>query len=211
MYVDDRQYILVHCGKHVHNLQAVWIDIGRGIKNVKRTKRTESMRQVKFECSEEFYQRLNEERFRRNLTLQQLAIRALEWYFTLPESIHRRIDEAVSQAGEPDIMGLFKKVLRETGEVRIFEKSYRAFIKRNPQSSEVRVLMDMIEGHLDHLPIEKLRLLQQSLALDLKYYKSARIKTDIKPFHYNDVEASPATVVPSEDYAPDDRKSKGDD
>ena len=46
------------------------------------------MRQVKFECSEDFYQRLNEERFRRNLTLRQLAIRALEWYFTLTKSIH---------------------------------------------------------------------------------------------------------------------------
>ncbi len=50
------------------------------------------LRQLKFECSEEFYNRLMEEKLQRNLTLQQLAIRALERYFALPESYHRVID-----------------------------------------------------------------------------------------------------------------------
>src|ERR1039457_1851783 len=38
------------------------------------------VRQVKFECSQEFYKRLMDEKLQRNLTLQQLAVRALERY-----------------------------------------------------------------------------------------------------------------------------------
>jgi hypothetical protein len=131
-------------------------------------------RQVKFECSEEFYLRLNEEKLRRNLTLQQMAIRALEWYFTLPESSHRRIDESV---GVGDAMA--DKIWRAWIAAIDIDAPTKKGVDRNTtrRSLEVRKLLEMIEEHLDHFPMEKLRLLQQSLALDLKYYQSARIKT----------------------------------
>jgi hypothetical protein len=164
------------------------------------------MRQVKFECSEEFYQRLNTEKLRRNLTLQQLAIRSLEWYCALPESLHRQVGEIIISRHE------LQQIMRRAFEAESVREIHIhcGDPERARQALELSKLMEMIEMHLDHFPLEKLRLLQQSLALDLKYYKSARIKTDIKPLHINDLKTSPATVAPSEDYAAD-RKSKGDD
>jgi hypothetical protein len=41
---------------------------------------------------------------------------------------------------------------------------------------EIRALVEAIRGYVLEFPEEKLRLLERELALDLKYYRSARAK-----------------------------------
>jgi hypothetical protein len=179
MYVDDMPYTLVHCVRCFHGLQARVDRTSERDEFVERPKRTESMRQVKFECSEGFYQRLNEEKFRRNLTLQQLAIRALERYLAFPESIHRRIDEEIQDADEPtQFLG---RLLRSKEFRRLLNKYAHPIPSGvDPETErlalELRRLVEVIEAYLQQFPTDKLRLLEQSLALDLKFYRSARIK-----------------------------------
>ena len=161
-------------GITVHRVQGHWKEA-----NLKtEQKGTKPGRQIKFECSDEFYQRLKAEKTRRNLTLQQLAIRALERYLALPESVHRRIDERFA---DPSLLATFCAQMIESDELRAMLNKYTHSIERvEPERAllalELRSLLEAIEGYLPEFPAEKLRLLEQELALDLKHYRSARIK-----------------------------------
>lgn len=137
------------------------------------------MRQVKFECPEEFYQRLSKEKLRRNLTFQQLTIRALERYLALPESVHRAIDEAKVLNPDSDLLRdyTYKWLRDRESEGRL--GVHHVELEQTLLELEVRSLQEAIVGYLPEFPEEKVRLLEQELALDLKYYRSARIKPKI--------------------------------
>ncbi len=165
-------------------------------------------RRLTFECSQEFFQQVTDERAERHLTLQQLAIRALERYLAAPEWLHRGIDEVVSHSGGSTTLSLalrdayggfmngiqgphdsgggkpvnapgkgpatFDKPL---GESRPAESAMeRVARSAAEQALEIMALRYQIAECLEEFPLEKLRLLRESLILDLKYYRSARIK-----------------------------------
>ena len=94
-------------------------------------------RQVKFECSEQFYNRLMDEKLQRNLTLQQLAIRALERYLAMSESAHRELDEVTREYGY-DIQQALKEILAAVR--RASAISVRARLPPDPQELERRGL-----------------------------------------------------------------------
>lgn len=106
-------------------------------------------RQVKFECTDEFYARLQDQKLRRALTVQQLITRSLNLYFAVPESLHR--------AGE--------------------EKAKRSKNAAELEHSEHR---GAIEQYLAQMPVEKVRLVREALALDLRYYRRSRFRPPAK-------------------------------
>lgn len=136
---------------------------------------SEPKRQVKFECSEQFYKQLMDEKLQRKLTLQQLAIRALERYFAVPESVHREVDEISRDFGFR-----IDKALREglAGLRRqLGDRPKKVQSSPDPEEVEREDLTFAIGALLGHFPLEKLQLTKQLLALDLKHYQSARVKS----------------------------------
>jgi hypothetical protein len=145
---------------------------------VKPPKGLDSKRQLKFECPEDFYQRLNKEKLRRNLTFQQMALRALALYLAFPESFHRGVDEKIK---DPVDLATFWTGVLESKALRVHLSKYAHPIERvEPERArlalELRGLLEAIEGYLQQFPAEKLQLIEQTLSLDLKYYRSAREK-----------------------------------
>jgi hypothetical protein len=164
-------------------------------------------RQVKFECSEQFYKRLLDERRQRSLTLQQIATRALEQYLAVPEYVHRgitemtkaglhRLPKAVLDALRPDALldalspnavtldtlaslppGARDQIIISALEMVSRLGGAEPFGKRMEQT----FLKEEIWHILDQLPLDKLRVLHQELMLDLKYYRSARIRSEELP------------------------------
>jgi hypothetical protein len=134
----------------------------------------EPVRQVKFECSETFYTRLIEEKLQRNLTVQQLAVRALERYFAVPESVHRRIEEQAAITSTP-LPELFRGV---TQFLSTFVQPGK--LGEEPamdlETQLIREHMDAILHYLQQLPYEKVEQVRESLELDLKYYRTSRFK-----------------------------------
>ena len=138
-----------------------------------------------FECSTEFYHRVMHEKDERHLTVQQLALRALDRYFSVPEYVHRGIEEFV---GDPHVVGSSADDYREYAigflRSKIAQAPDAAASRKAPGSPaaserdlEIWALTHEIGGYLKQLPVEKLRLLRDSLLLDLRYYRSARIKS----------------------------------
>jgi hypothetical protein len=132
------------------------------------------VRQVKFECSQDFYKRLMDEKLQRNLTVQQLAVRALERYFAVPESLHRRIEEEAAITSTP-LPELFRGV---TQYLSTFVQPGK--LGEEPamdlETQVTREHMDAILHYLQQLPYEKVELVRESLELDLKYYRTSRFK-----------------------------------
>lgn len=167
----------------------------------------EEKRQVKFECSKEFYLRIMDEKLQRNLTIQQLAIRALELYFGTPEYFHRDI-EAIAKSLDSSVGQISRDALQEgiLALLRAMPSDARAAALRkttiglaadyevasqfsprivfhggtlNEKKAKEIALVAHIQAIVDflfQLPTEKVRLVRESLTLDLKYYRSARIK-----------------------------------
>jgi hypothetical protein len=137
------------------------------------SKKDASKRQVKFECTDDFYERLNREKLRRNLTLQQLAIRALDFYLAVPESTHRQLEErtewGVLNVRRVDPTLIWAKP-KEGEQISIYR------ISRDPRRVALASMLDFIQTNFEEFPEEKWQLLQKSLELDVKYYRSARIK-----------------------------------
>ncbi len=169
----------------------------------KAVKPVSAKRQVKFECSEEFYQRMMDEKLQRNLTIQQLAIRALERYFAAPEYLHRAIEDQAHTTSFP-VEDIFRTALEDSVSrhhkmvQKVVPKLYptledlkQSYARMRQQplvpladsaadaaAREVFALWSAIFSYVFQFPAEKVRLIRESLALDLKYYRSARIKAD---------------------------------
>jgi hypothetical protein len=142
-------------------------------------------RPVKIEVSQNFYEKLQDEKLRRNLTIQQMILRALERYLAVPESLHRQLEEECEREGRS-----VEREAQVSMEIRL--RQYRksrgadAAVALPPMSAEEREahqrrierfeLADEIKQFLGDLPVDKLRSLRESVKLDLKYYRSARIK-----------------------------------
>ena len=146
-------------------------------------RRVTVFKQIKFECSERFYQLVMEQRAERHLTLLELGSRAFERYLAVPEYLHRAIDEIVgSSRGTVKL----EKFLREMFELRVQQAREvlankailldREQMKKSVEQVEIWTLAREIGECAAELPIEKVRLLRESILLDLKYYRSARIK-----------------------------------
>ena len=133
----------------------------------------EPRRQVKFECSEKFHKKLMDEKIERNLTLQQLAVRALERYLAVPESAHRELDEAVKRYGF-DIQKALKESLVAIR--RIVEGTRPEIQQQDPEEAEREELAFAIGALVRHFPLDKARLTRELLTLDARHYQSARIK-----------------------------------
>jgi hypothetical protein len=158
-------------------LTAVTTEPGAGplfLRAMARTRRG-PLRQVKFECSGEFYKRLMDEKLQRNLTIQQLAIRALERYFAVPESVHRRIEEEAQAAGAP-----LRDVLRQRFARAVSRAANRGggeiLFLTHPDPDHLASIA-AVAHYLEQLPPEKASLVRDSLALDLKYYRTSRFRT----------------------------------
>ena len=158
-------------------LKAVTTEPGAGplfLRAMARTRRG-PLRQVKFECSGEFYKRLMDEKLQRNLTVQQLAIRALDRYFAIPESVHRRIEEEAQAAGAP-----LRDVLRQRFARAVSRSANRGgseiLILTHPDRDHLASIA-AVAHYLAQLPPEKASLVRESLALDLKYYRTSRFRT----------------------------------
>jgi hypothetical protein len=142
-------------------------------------------RQIKFEAPEEFYDKLQSEKLKRGLLIQDIAIRAIERYFAVTEETHKEIDAhaerlnlSIAQVFGPalahHLMRLRKmdpKSLQEMREIMVSGPSpeLKAFLQQMP------AVLDLYE-FVRQFPPEKTKLLRDMLALDLKYYRSARIK-----------------------------------
>jgi hypothetical protein len=150
---------------------------GRGlrhaVKALQKVKRDE-VRQVKFECSEEFYERLMDEKLQRNLTIQQLAVRALERYLALPESVHRSIEEEAERTSTP-LPGFLRRLMQRLSTL-IHEPEMAEKRPTAAGAVQLRNALEAVQHYLEQLPLEKVQLLRESLALDLKYYRSSRRK-----------------------------------
>ena len=130
------------------------------------------VRQVKFECSQEFYKRLMDEKLQRNLTLQQLAVRALKRYLAVPESIHRSLEEEAESTSTP----LPELVRRLMQHLSTFIPGLGEERTMAAEAVQLRNALEAVQRYLEQLPLEKVELLRESLALDLKYYRSSRHK-----------------------------------
>jgi len=129
------------------------------------------VRQLKFECSEQFYRQVMDEKLQRGLTVQQLATRALARYFGIPESVHRALDEEVERSKtqlesliRPIIEQLTWSLRRNRGPKRDVAPEVLAFSRE----------LTAVTHYLEQMPPEKLRLVRESLALDLSYYRTSR-------------------------------------
>jgi hypothetical protein len=142
-------------------------------------------RPVKIEVSEEFYRKLQDEKLRRNLTFQQIILRALDRYLAIPESLHREIEEEGRYVGRS-----VEEVALELARawVKTARKGRGADVGRVPFPRSPELLADMnrlleplelidaIKDYLIEMPVEKIRAVKESLGVDSKYYRSARIK-----------------------------------
>jgi hypothetical protein len=140
-------------------------------------------RRLTFECSNDFYKRVMHEKDERYLSLQQLAIRALERYLAVPEYVHRGLDEdavgdghALGDALRDFYVGFMKEKISKANDPNESGKAQGAS-QTSDRELEIWGLAREIGTCLKQLPVEKLRLLRESLFLDLKYYSSARIKS----------------------------------
>jgi hypothetical protein len=136
--------------------------------------RTETVRQVKFECSEAFYKQLMDEKLKRNLTIQQMAVRALERYWAIPESFHRSIEEQALEKSTPlsEVlweMTVFLSTIVQSGKLREGPTwaSEEAMLLRND--------LEAVQQYLEQLPSNKVDLVREQLELDLKYYRTSRL------------------------------------
>lgn len=142
----------------------------------------EQTRQVKFECSEDFYKRLREEKLQRNLTFQQLATRALERYMAVPESVHCRLEEAAKKVKSPGVEYVWTEhgmSMVESHSDQVTEKVPELSIKQRKlvaQAIEVNKAIEAVHHYLEQLPPEKVHMVREALALDLKYYRRSRLK-----------------------------------
>jgi hypothetical protein len=132
------------------------------------------VRQVKFECSLEFYKRLMDEKLQRNLTVQQLAVRALERYLAVPESIHRSIEEEAEITSTP-LPNLLKHLMQHLSTF-IHRPELAEECTMAAEAVQLRSALEAVQHYLEQLPPEKVHLVRQSLAMDLKYYRSSRHK-----------------------------------
>lgn len=135
------------------------------------------LRQVKFECSEEFYKRLTDEKLQRNLTIQHLVTRSLERYFALPESVHRGIEEEAQMESVPLCDVLRRRFINGKAgpKKRLAAKERRVFVSGTLDADHLSGLQAVLH-YLEQLPTEKVGLVRESLALDLKYYRTSRFK-----------------------------------
>jgi len=143
----------------------------------------EPKRQLKIETSEQFYQLVQDEKTKRDLTLHALVMRALERYLAVPEDTHRGIEHHAERVGDS-----IREVSRRAWDTLHFSlRGKRRRRKTVPPPGLLELLHDLpgpeqvellstLWEYMRDFPPEKLRLLKESLALDLKYYRSARIK-----------------------------------
>jgi hypothetical protein len=146
----------------------------------------ESSKQVLFRCSEEFFKRIEHEKTSRNLTTQDMVIRALERYFAVPERVHAEIEQRAAASGKPIsallwyalTSPLLKRRFRPeeiiAGETKTPAEGTKAPFLTADQVQNLRLATTLFEL-VQQLPPEKVRLLLESLALDVKYYRSSRI------------------------------------
>lgn len=138
-------------------------------------------RQFKFECSEEFYQRSMEEKLQRNLTLQQMAIRGLELVYDIPEYGYRAAEETAKtnevKVGQIISEALLSK-MRVKGGKPYLKPSFPTKLSGDDlkRAVEHENLVSTIATYLRELPTEKVRPLSDMLAVDVKHYRSSRIK-----------------------------------
>jgi hypothetical protein len=142
-------------------------------------------RPVKIEVSEKFYDQLQDEKFRRNLTIQQIIVRALQRYLAVPESQHRQLEEELQLQGRP-IDAEWRVMVRSQIERNRKARGAGARIPlpasalkpsdADQRQLELFTLADEIREYLWEFPVDKARLVKESLKVDLKYYRSARIK-----------------------------------
>jgi hypothetical protein len=146
--------------------------------------RVKPKRPIKFEASDAFYQRLHEEKLRRGETIQQMAIRGLMLYFAIPIPVQAKVME-LSDRTHRDYADVIDYLLRDffysidpkanlDDGLEHQEILVRTALEAG-RSREIDVLIDTLSDYMRSFPSEKLRLLKESLALDLKYYRSARI------------------------------------
>jgi hypothetical protein len=137
-------------------------------------------RQVKFESSEDFYGRLMDERLQRNLTIQQLAIRSLERYFALPESVHRMIEERAkidTSAWYGHLSALLGVAAQDNVTLsQPHDPGTPLSVEESRKAQEMTEAPVAIQHYLEQLPIEKVQTVRASLALDLKHYRQSRFK-----------------------------------
>ena len=132
-------------------------------------------RQVKFECSAAFHQRLMDEKLQRNLTVQQLAIRALERYFAFPESVHRGIEEQAA-AARTELTEYLRQMMRDLNALVHPHGLTREPAMLRAEAVLMRNALEAVVHFLEQMPIEKVNSVREALALDLKYYRSSRLK-----------------------------------
>ena len=115
-----------------------------------------------------------DEKLQRNLTVQQLAIRALERYLAVPESVHRRLEEEAEATSTP-MPELLRRIMQWLNtSVHPLEPAEAPAIA--VEAIQLRNALEAVQHYLEQLPPEKVDLVCQSLALDLKYYRSSRLK-----------------------------------
>jgi hypothetical protein len=143
-------------------------------------------RQIKFEASEEFYRKLQNEKQVRDLSIQEIATRAIERYCAVPEKLHKELDAQLERLdlalSEALISAIRWRLGYYTGTTKERVRASKELAARKP-SPEMKAFVDLdlpelvsLYNIISGFPAEKIRLVKEMLLFDLKYYRSARIK-----------------------------------
>jgi hypothetical protein len=139
--------------------------------------------QIGFRVDEEFHRRLQDESSRRSQSLQFMIVEALDVYMKLTPRVLLNLAEVAEDTGwslgELIAQGAENRVLQHETLKRKKRpgKDYPGIsIEEHRRMAELIEKRATFEQIIEKFPKEKIQLLLDMLTLDLRYYRSARIK-----------------------------------